>query len=265
VRAFVTVVLGSMAVAATLAAQTPAFEVASIRKNTSANSRIFMDGSGGRYTVTNATLRVLILNAYEILDAQLAGGPRWIESDRFDINASRGDAPLTAVPAMMRTLLAERFSLKVHREMREMPMYTLVRAKRDGPLGAAITPATCDERPDVKAFLASGDRVLPCNVHFVGPGRLRAGGIQMRGLAGILTPLVGRIVIDETGLTGSYDFELSWTPDQSRPVTDNATAPDPGGASLFTAVQEQLGLKLTGGRGPVDVIVIDSVSPPTDN
>jgi uncharacterized protein (TIGR03435 family) len=264
VRTFVTVVLASMA-AATLAAQTPAFEVASIRKNTSANRRIFMDGSGDRYTVTNATLRVLILNAYEILDAQLVGGPRWIESDRFDINASRGGAPFSAVPAMMRTLLAERFNLKVHREMREMPMYTLVRAKRDDPLGSAITPATCDERSDVKGFPAIGDRVLPCNVQFVGPGRFRGGGITMRGLAAILTPLVGRIVIDETGLAGSYDFEVSWTTDQPRPATDAAIAPDPAGASLFTALQEQLGLRLTGGRGPVEVIVIDSVSPPTDN
>ena len=188
------VVLASMAVVSIAAAQTPAFEVASIRRNTSVNSRIFMDGSGGRSTVANATLRVLMLNAYEILDAQLVGGPRWIESDRFDLNASRGGAPFSAVPAMMRTLLAERFNLKVHRERREMPRYTLARAKRDGLLGAAITPATCDERSEVKGFPAIGDRVRPCNVHFVGPGRLRAGG-----------------------------------------------------------------------RGPVDVIVIDSVSAPTDN
>lgn len=264
-RVFAAVALASIAVTAMPAGQTAAFEVASIRKNTSGNTRIFMDGSGGRHTVTNATLRVLMLNAYEILDAQLVGGPRWIESDRFDINASRGNAPFSDVPAMMRTLLAERFNLKVHRETREMPMYTLVRAKRDGPLGAALTPATCDDRADVKGFPAIGDRALPCNVHFVGPGRLRAGGLHMRALAGILTPLVGRIVIDETRLTGSYDFELSWTPGQPRPVTDAAPVPDAAGASLFTALQEELGLRLTGGRGPVEVIVIDTVSPPTDN
>jgi len=264
-RVFAAVALASIAITSTLAGQSPAFEVASIRKNAAANSRVFMDGSGGRYTVTNATLRMLILNAYEILDAQLVGGPRWIESDRFDINASRGGAPFSQVPAMMRTLLTERFNLKVHHERRDMPMYTLVLARSDGALGAAISPARCDDRTEVKGFPAPGDRVLPCNVQFVGPGRLRAGGIQMRRLAGILTPMVGRIVIDKTGLTGPYDFEMSWTPDQPRPATDGAPAPDPGGGSLFTALQEQLGLKLTGGRGLVDVLVIDSVSQPTEN
>jgi uncharacterized protein (TIGR03435 family) len=262
-RVLAAVVLASIAITSMLAGQS--FEVASIRKNTSATSRVFMDGSGGRYTVTNATVRMLIVNAYEILDAQLVGGPRWIETERFDVNASRGGAPFSQVPAMMRTLLAERFNLKVHHEMRDLPMYTLVLARSDGALGPAITRAACEERTDVKGFPAATDRVLPCNVQFVGPGRLRAGGMEMRGLAGILTPMVGRIVIDKTSLTGRYDFEMSWTPDQPRPATDAAPTPDPAGASMFTALQEQLGLKLTGGRGPVDVIVIDAVSQPSDN
>lgn len=225
-----------------------------------------MDGSGGRYTVTNATLRVLILNAYEILDAQLVGGPRWVDTDRFDINAARGGAPFTQVPAMMRTLLAERFNLKVHHEMRDMPMYTLVMARNDGVAGAALKKADCDNRAGLGAApVGSRDKVLPCNVHFNGPGRLRAGGIGMHNLAAILTPLVGRIVIDKTGLAGTYDFEMEWMPDQPRPLTGDAPTSDPDGASLFTALQEQLGVKLTGGRGAVDVLVIDSVSPPTEN
>lgn len=136
----------------------PAFEVASVRKNTSASSRILMDGSSGRYTVTNATLRVLILNAYEILDAQLVGGPRWVDTDRFDVNASRGAAPLTQVPAMMRALLAERFNLKVHHEMRDMPMYTRVMARNDRAPGAALKKANCDGRPDLAALTGSRDK-----------------------------------------------------------------------------------------------------------
>ena len=244
----------------------PAFEVASIRKNTSVGARILMDGSGGRYTVTNATLRVLIQNAYEIVDAQLVGGPRWVDTDRFDLNASRGGAPVTQVPAMMRTLLADRFDLKVHHEMRDMPMYTLVMARKDGTPGAALKKADCDDRAGVDAAIVrSRDKVLPCHVHFVGPGRLRAGGIGMHNLAAILTALVGRVVIDKTNLQGAYDFEMEWTADQSRPLAGDAPAPDPAGASLFTALQDQLGVKLTGGRGPVDVLVIDSVSPPTEN
>lgn len=87
----------------------------------------------------------------------------------------------------------------------------------------------------------------------------------MRNLAAILTPLVGRIVIDKTDLAGTYDVEMEWTPDQPRPLTGDTPAPDPSGASLLTALQEQLGVKLTGGRGAVDVIVIDSVSLPTEN
>jgi uncharacterized protein (TIGR03435 family) len=94
--------------------------------------------------------------------------------------------------------------------------------------------------------------------------RIRAGGVRLRDLAAVLTPIVGRIVIDRTGLTDRYDLELTWTPDQPRQATD-LLALDPSGVSLFTALQEQLGLRLSGGHGPVDVLVIDSVSPPTHN
>lgn len=243
----------------------PAFEVASIRRNTSTSGRTLMDGAGDRFSVTNATLRMLILNAYELLEDQLVGGPGWVNNDRVDVVAVRGGAPFEQVPAMLRTLLAERFKLQAHSETREMPMYTLVTARSNGTLGTQMKAVDCGDRGTPKSFPRVSDKLLPCNVRFVAPGRIRGGGLRMRDLAAVLTPLVGRIVLDRTDLTGRYDLDLAWAPDQPRPRTDDILAPDPNGASLFTALQEQLGLKLTGGRGPVDVLVIDSVSPPTDN
>jgi uncharacterized protein (TIGR03435 family) len=253
--------------AASLAGQSvaPAFEVASIRKNTSAGGRTLMDGAGDRFSVTNATLRMLILTSFELLDDQLVGGPGWIDNDRFDIVAVRGGAPFEQVPAMLRTLFAERFKLRTHAETRDMPMYTLVMAGSNGAPGERMKVADCDRKDPSTGFPSASDKVLPCNVRFVGPGRLRGGGLRMRDLAAALTPIVGRIVIDRTGLPGRYDLELAWVPDQPQRATDDIPVPDPNGVSLFTALQEQLGLRLTGGRGPVDVLVIDSVSPPTDD
>jgi len=243
----------------------PAFEVASIRRNTSGGSRTLMDGAGDRFSVSNAPLRMLILLAYELLDDQLVGGPGWINTDRFDIVAVRGGAPFEQVPAMLRTLLADRFKLQAHMEAREMPMYALVTARSDGTLGAQMREAGCERSDTLASFPKVSDKVLPCNVRFVAPGRLRGGGLRMGDLAAVLTPIVGRIVLNRTGLTGRYDLELAWAPDDRRPTANDVLPPDPNGGSLFTALQEQLGLKLTGGRGPVDVLVIDSVSPPTDN
>jgi len=246
-------------------ARDPTFEVVSIKRNTSGDTRSMMDGSGGRYTATNITLRFLIKSAYRILDEQLAGGPRWMDTDRFDVVASRGGAPPDQVPAMLRAMLEQRFNLKAHHEMRDMPMYSLVLARTDGTLGPRVTSADCTGRPnDVGISVTPRDAVLPCNTRFAAPGRLRAGGIGMRDLAVFLTPMAGRIVLDRTGLAGAYDLEMTWMAEQPR-AGDDLPAPDPNGASFFTALQEQLGLKLTGGRGPVDVLVIDGVSQPTDN
>ncbi len=251
-------------VSSTQRTEEPAFEVASIRRNTSTSGRVMMDGAGDRFRITNASLRILIVQAYELLDEQLVGGPGWMNNDRFDIVAVRGGAPFDQVPAMLRTLLAERFKLQAHVEAREMSMYTLELVRRDGATGSQLKAADCSARSDLEGLGGPADRVLPCNTRFSAPGRIRAGGVRLRDLAAVLTPIVGRIVIDRTGLTDRYDLELAWTPDQPRQATD-LLAPDPSGVSLFTALQEQLGLRLSGGRGPVDVLVIDSVSPPTDN
>ena len=249
---------------ATLAsAQSPAFEVASVRENRSVNSRTLMDAAGGRYTVTNASLRILILNAFGLQDAQLVGAPGWISDTRYDIAAVRGAAPVEQIPAMMRQLLADRFKLKTHAETREMTMYALVMARADRRAGASLKAVSCEGRP-----LLPQAGTLPCNTRFIGPGRLRAGGLTMAEFAPLLTTLVDRIVIDRSGLDGRYDFDLTWTPEQpakDAPVNDRLPAADTSGVSVFTALQEQLGLRLNGQRGPVDVLVVDNIERPTDN
>jgi uncharacterized protein (TIGR03435 family) len=230
----------------------PAFEVASIKKT--AGRQPFMDASGGRYVASNVPAEFLIQTAYDV--AQIIGGPRWIETDHFDVMASRGGLGVEQVPAMMRHLLADRFKFKAHFETREVPTYTLVAARNDKTLGPRLTRASCD------ASGPNGDP-SPCKTEMARPGLARATGETMPEIASLLTGILGRVVIDKTGLDGTYDLELTWTPDQPRSA--DARVPDTDGGSVFSALQEQLGLKLAGGRGTVDVLVIDSISPPREN
>ncbi len=210
---------------------------------------------------------------YQLLqDAQLVGGPTWLTSDRFDIVATvAGNPPPEQIPLMLRALLADRFKLVIHTERRELPIYALVLARRDGKLGARISPATFD-------CLAARGRAtgapptppapsgrVPCGLRFR-PGNVVGEGISLAQLADRLAPFVNRVVIDQTGLAGNFDLDLEWTPDQWKPqLAEVPQQPQsiPNGPSLFTALQEQLGLKLEPTRGPVDVLVIDSVSQPT--
>jgi uncharacterized protein (TIGR03435 family) len=262
----------------------PAFEVASVKPNTSGEMRAgMMNQPGGRLTVTNNTVQNIIRNAYQLQDLQIVGGPDWLASERFDIVAK---APLDVPPRpigtvgpmqlMLRRLLAERFQLGVHRETRELPIFALVVARSDGRLGAGLQQAAVD----CAAVAAARGRGAPlppppgpgdkiqCGMRFL-PGHVSGGGFSMTQFAGSLSPLVQRMVIDRTKLPGSFDIELTWTPDNmGRGATPPPGAPpfppiDPSGPSIFTALQEQLGLKLDAERGPVEVLVIDRVERPT--
>jgi uncharacterized protein (TIGR03435 family) len=260
----------------------PTFEVASVKPNKSGQPFVsFGIQPGGRFTATNVPLRLLIRNAYQIQDFQVVGGPAWISSDRFDVIAkAEGDIPPAApggppgpMQFMLRALLAERFNLKVHTEQRELPIYTLVLARSDGKLGAQLRPAGVDcatvsarRGGPPPAAPVPGERV-PCGIR-IGPGQMTGGGLPLSQLATTLSPFVQRVVVDRTGLSGNFDFDLTWTPDQIPQGPPPAGAPplppiDPNGPSLSTAVQEQLGLKLDSARGPVDALVIDHVEPPT--
>jgi uncharacterized protein (TIGR03435 family) len=260
-----------------------AFEVASVKPNNSGENFIsFRNQPGGRFTASNAPLRELIRFAYQLQNFQIVGAPDWASSQRFDIVAkAEGDIQPTApgtpgpIQIMMRNLLVERFGLKARSETREMPRYDLVLARSDGRLGAQLTKSTTDCQAIFAAARRGGGPPAPpapgerpqCGMR-IGPGVLSGGAFPLSQLATALSPMVQRVIIDRTGLTGLFDIELKWTPDQFPQGAPPPGAPalppiDPNGPSIFTALQEQLGLKLEATRGPVDVLVIDSVSQPT--
>jgi uncharacterized protein (TIGR03435 family) len=252
------------------------FEVASVKPNKSGDPRVFNhNGAGGRFTVTNFPVLLLIMQAYQMQESHIVGGPAWITSDRFDIVAkAQGDVPplqlgqMGPMNYMMQHLLADRFKLTVHRETRELPVYKLVLARSDGRLGPQLTRSTTD----CQALIAGRGRAdgppspppaTACGFA-QGPGIIRGGGFPLSQLATALSNVVGRNVVDKTGLTGNYDLEMTYTPDPIPQGPLPGLPPiDPNGPSIFTAVQEQLGLKLDSQRGPVDVLVIDSVDHPT--
>jgi uncharacterized protein (TIGR03435 family) len=239
------------------------FEVASIKPNKSgAPFQLVNRGAGGRYTATNMSLGSLIRSAYAIRHRdQLIGGPAWLESDRFDVVAKAdANAPQTDFPVMLRALLEDRFKLVVRMETRELPIYELIMARSDGKLGpslqrsdvdcAAVAKAREGNRDAVAELAKSGGRPI-CGMQASGR-RMAAGGLPIRTLVGSLSGSAGRLINDRTGLDGNFDWDLEWAPES-----------DPNGPSIFTALQEQLGLKLQPSRGPVEVVVVEHVEPPT--
>ena len=241
----------------------PTFDVASVKPTKSGVPLPFVR-SPGRFAM-RAPLRVLIQNAYQLLqDAQVVGGPSWLTSDRFDIVATvPGNPPQEQIQLMLRALLADRFKLVVHTETRELPIYALVPAGRDGKLGARIRPATfgCVAARG-RAKGAPPPPPESCVVSFR-PGNITARGVSLVYLVDHLARLVNRAVIDQTGLEGEFDLDLEWTPDQWKPGVPQQSEITPIGPSLFTALQEQLGLRLEATRGPVQVLVVDSAERPT--
>lgn len=237
-------------VALAASAQTPAFEVASIKPNRSLGGMSSIHLSKGRVSMENVSLKKVMLNAYGIPDDReyTIDGPSWLTTERFDIDATfPGDTPLPQVRQMMQTLLAERFKLVLHRETRQLPMYSLVIAKN----GLKIHPAE-----DGQGRTSSG------------PGRLEATKITMQKLADLLAHSVGLPVIDSTGLKGVFDFTLQWSPAEAPKIAaaDGNEAAGVAGPSIFTALQEQLGLKLMSEKGPVEILVVDHIEKaPTEN
>jgi uncharacterized protein (TIGR03435 family) len=249
-----------------------AFEVASIRRNLTSNQQgggLAGPQPGGRFIAIGVTLRRLVAGAYD--DAQVDGGPAWIDTDRFDVNArADGERSPAEIRHMVRPLLAERFKLIVHSETREMPVYVLTAARTDRKLGPTLreSDATCAE--EARNFFPAAPAFPPACGDFRASARtLTARGMTMPGLARLLSGRVGRPVLDRTGLEQAYDLEIEWSSDlglqQAPPGSAGASELTPDGVSLFTALQEQLGLRLQATRGPVDVIVIDRVEPPTPN
>jgi bla regulator protein blaR1 len=242
------------------------FDVASVKPNKSTETGGFIQRMrGGTFNVGNQTLLQLIRFAYGLQGLQLVGAPDWMATERFDIVGKvSADIP-PAAPGqpspealMLRSLLEDRFRLAVHRETRQMPIYALVVARVDGRLGPQIRrPAN-----DYCAQRAKEAAKAPPPPMGTGPvcgirgnnTELTAGDFPMAGFARFLAGEAGKPVVDGTGLTGGWDFELKWSP----PDTPN---PDPDRPSIFTALQEQLGLRLDATTGPLEVLVIDRVEP----
>jgi uncharacterized protein (TIGR03435 family) len=243
------------------------FEVVSVKPNLSTNGPSDPRISPERFSWTNVRLRQLIQVAYDMRPHQLVALPEWADSARYDVTATAGfPASPQQMNTMLQGLLADRFGLLVHREKREFPVYALTVARRDGKLGAGLHASAIDcESIAAKPVdsIAAQSEYAAC-LPQMGLTRLKATGFRMSSLASGLTRILDRSVIDKTGLVGTFDFELSWVPDPTMlPV--GAPPPPADGPSIFTAIQEQLGLKLDGDKGPVEVLVIDSVRTPSEN
>jgi uncharacterized protein (TIGR03435 family) len=254
------------------------FEAATIKRNDT--GRLTWSVTPGRYVVTNVTMERFITASFQLHPDQVAGLPSWAREEGWDITA-RFD-PNLGEPAdnvsiwqlALRQLLAERAQLKFRREIQQRPVYALSHARDDRTLGANIKPARidCDAmQPQVEAALKAGqpsplpaatDTYFPCGLRSSGGQTrlIRSGGVGLFEFRQELGVLTGRTVVDHTGLTGNWDFYLTFTPPDRLAAaagTDNA-APD-----LFTAIREQLGLKLDSAEGPVDMFVVERLERPT--
>jgi uncharacterized protein (TIGR03435 family) len=292
--------------AQSLPAGAPAFDVVSVKKNTSGGPML-QRNTPGNIAMFNVPVRQLIRMAYQLQDFQIVGTPDWADKDRFDIEG-RFESPPPGPPQptprmllMLRTLLRDRFGMVAQMETREMPILVLRIARADGRLGPQIKPSEIDcaalnaaARGRGPGGPAAGGRAgaPPIDGRGAPPppgtpfslgerpacgdrmafGQLLAGGMPISRLATQLLPqLTGRVVVDRTGLTGGYDIDLKWTPTPDQlppgPPPPGVEPPpiDPTGPSLFTALQEQLGLKLDTERGPIDVLVVDRLQQPAEN
>jgi uncharacterized protein (TIGR03435 family) len=227
----------------------PVFEAASIKPNRSSDAaRSFRVEPGGTIQATNVTVRHLMWQAYGVQDFQIIGGPGWIGTERYDVIARAADNPTPErLRAMLRQMLVDRFGLEVEPSTSDLPVYRLVRARADGTLGPQLRPAT--------GGCAAAVQTKGCGAR-VGDGTLVSQGLTMIRLAGELTGFVGRRVEDRTDLMGNFEVDLTWSPNLQT---------DDGRPSIFTALQEQLGLKLESAVGAVPTFVIRRVERPAEN
>ncbi len=266
---------------------TQAFEVASVRANPSRTDSRGIRVQPGRLAITGLTVREIVAYAYGIPNplrfSRISGGAKWLDDDRFDIVAkANGDASTDRLRAMLRALLADRFRMVARNTTAEMPIYALRLSRNDGALGPRLrrTPdIDCvrfiADRGGVPPPLPRDPKDVPTCVIRAEPGLIVARSRTMLDLTTVAFPRVveDRVVVDRTGLKGNYDVLVEWTPDR-RPFAAAADLPPglpvppppiAGGPSIFTALQEQLGLKLQSERGPVEVLLIDRVEKPRED
>jgi bla regulator protein BlaR1 len=258
----------------------PAFDVASIKPNHGGTGLFGVRADPGRFVAEDVTVKFLVLYAYQVKESQIFGIPGWIESEHYNIDA-KADRPPADAPRklisdeqgaqlrlMVRSLLADRFKLTLHHETKDLPIYALVIAK-NGPKLHESTATPEDSVPLGPPPPPGGPQ--PRHSMRFGRGELTVNAQNLDMLAEMLSHQLGRLVVNKTGLNGNYDFTLKWTPDESQgqlpggPPGDAAPPPDASGPSIFTAIQEQIGLRLESQKGPADTIVIDHVERPSEN
>jgi uncharacterized protein (TIGR03435 family) len=243
-------------------AATPEFDVAAIHQHTpEPHERSHIVGSNGRFTTVNVDLKSIIQWAWDLPESRIVGGPSWLGSARWDIEAKadnaldmqktyNSSAAHLEKQRMVQALLAERFHLTIHTESRELPVYALVVARDGAKFLATKADGNKFDRWNNRMELEGGDNTVAV-------------------LAEQLAETLGRVVVDKTGIQGRYKIALTWTPEDSAAPSSGVSAANPSagesGPSIFTALQEQLGLKLESEKGPVQVLVIDSAAMPSEN
>jgi len=252
----------------------PPFDVISIKANTSGGNMFGMMATPDGFTATSVSLSMLLQNAYGIKFDQISGLPDWGNSARFDIAAKVSGADVADLQklshaqrlSMLRSILAERFNLKTHNDTKELPIYELLVAKTGSKLKVATPDANQIKDPNGVSHTGMMMRM--------GPGELTLQGATMSSLANLLAGQVHRTVVDKTGLTEHYDLTLKFTPEEGSflgPLPPDGgpqkatPPPDDTSPSIFTALEEQLGLRLQSSKGPVDILVIDHVESPSEN
>lgn len=243
----------------------PEFDVASVKVSQSAETGrdtgiTYRLGWSGIFTATNAPLRFLITLAYGVKDFQISGGPAWLESERFDIDAKTDPIsnPDQMLP-MLRNLLENRFKLATHQGTKELPVFNLAPAKSGPKLQTAKAGSCYVPAPDVTPPPpppGESDSLVCGRTYFLHPTQITGRKLRMSAFADGLSRRLERPVLDKSGLTGEYDIDLQWTPDEA---TDDLAFP------IQTALQKQLGLSLQPGKAPVAMIVIDHVEKPSAN
>jgi uncharacterized protein (TIGR03435 family) len=230
------------------------FEAASIKLNNSGQRGQGISTRPARIKIVNSSLKLCVQMAWNVKDFQVSGGTGWMDSEHYDIDAVAAEPfKKDEYREMLKTLLAERFGLAVHSEMQDKQGYALVVAKN----GSKLRPPV--EDPSVQfSMTPSGDTTL------------KAPNVSMAQLASALSNSLGAIVVDKTGIEGRFDASFQWTPDQPMRLKsgDPAPAPTPDaapGPSIFTAIQERLGLRLESRKVPTEVIVIDHANRPSEN
>jgi uncharacterized protein (TIGR03435 family) len=251
----------------------PAYDVASIKKYVPDGSPMMVKwgATANGFVATHMTLKSLVCFAYDVNSYQVSGGPNWSESDMYDVNAKMDDSTIEVLrkldsaqarqtqKQMLQALLADRFRLSIHRETRQLPIYALIVLKGGHKMHSA---APDDAYPNGFKGIdgKSGKGIMRMRLDGNG-STITAQGVTVKQLVDQLSGSLDALVQDQTGLTGSFDFTLRYAPDELQ----NASNSDASAPSIFTALQEQLGLKLESRKGPVEVLIIDHVERPSEN